>query len=190
MKRETSKPGSAGAAAIAVAAAGVGLLTGLAARAGARGVMVAAEPLSGHWLDIVKADHLIIADLIERALATRGTAKARRTMLLGRIKEAFVRHAVEEEHVIYPALVFAGQAEASARLAAEHAAVKTALFELERTDVEDPVWRTRLAALKDRLDAHMSEEEDQIFPELRRGLSPEEDARLTRLINIEGRRFA
>ena len=33
MKREKSKPGSAGTAAIAVAAAGVGLLTGLAARA-------------------------------------------------------------------------------------------------------------------------------------------------------------
>lgn len=189
MKTNKSKTGGAGAALIAVAAAGAGLLAGLAARAGARGVMVAAEPLSGHWLDIVKADHLIVQDLIERALATKGTAKARRVMLLGRIKEALVRHAVYEEHVIYPALTFGDAEEASARLAAEHAEVKAALYELERTATDDPAWRTRTAALKDRLEAHMREEEEDIFPALRRKLSAEDDARLTQLVNVEGRRF-
>lgn len=190
MKRERSKSGGAGAAVIAMAAAGVGLLTGLAARAGARGVMVAAETLSGHWLDIVKADHLIIQELIERALATKATAKARRTMLLGRIKEALVRHAVEEEYAIYPALTFADAGEAAARLAAAHAGIKTALYDLERIGTEDPAWRTRMVALQDRLTAHMREEEEDIFPALRRTLTPEADARLTQLVNIEGRRFA
>lgn len=189
MKSGKSKSGGAGAAAIAMAAAGVGLLTGLAARAGARGVMVAAEPLSGHWLDIVKGDHLVIQELLDRALATKGTAKARRTMLLGRIKEALVRHTVYEEHVIYPALTFANAEDAAARLAAEHAEVKAALFDLERTATDDPAWRSRMAALKDRLAAHMREEEDEVFPALRRTLSPEDDTRLTQLVNVEGRRF-
>lgn len=194
MTDKAKKPknsGGAGAAAIAVAAAGVGLLTGLAARAGARGVMVAAEPLSGHWLDIVKGDHLIILELVEKALSTRATAKARRALLLGRIKEALVRQTVEKEWVLYPALRLSGEAgEAAAdRLATDYAEVKAALFELEQTPSEDPLWRSRVGALRDRLVAHTREEEEEVFPALRKTLTAEEDARLTQLVNVEGRRF-
>jgi len=186
------KGGGAGAAAIAMAAAGVGLLTGLAARAGARGVMVAAEPLSGHWLDIVKADHLIIMELVDKAMATRATAKARRAMLLNRIKEALVRQTVEKEWVLYPALRLSGEAGVAAadRLATDYAEVKAALYELEQTPSTDPLWRSRMGALRDRLNAHTQDEEDNVFPALRKTLSAEEDARLTQLVNVEGRRFA
>ena len=189
----TDSKGGGGNLAFAAAAAGVGLLAGLAARAGARGVVIAAEPLGGHWLDIIKADHLVIQELFEKALASKATAKAKRTALLGRIKEALVRHAVEEETVLYPAVRFAegggvGPA-ASARLSLEHSEVKAQLYELERIAPDHPAWHSKLAALHRQLEAHMRLEEEEIFPALRRGLSPEEDARLTQLVNIEGRRF-
>ena len=47
-----------------------------------------------------------------------------------------------------------------------------------------------LAAMHRELEAHMRREEEEIFPALRRGLTPEEDARLTQQVNLEGRRFA
>lgn len=189
MDEKKQKTSGAGGVALAVAAAGAGLLAGLAARAGARGLVVAAEPLSGDWLDIIKGDHLIILDLIERALATKTTAKARRAMLLGRLKEALVRHSVEEESVLYPALRFADSVDASAKLAAEHAEVKAVIYDLERTDTEDPAWREKLVGLQRSLEAHMRQEEEETFPALRRLLAPEEDARLTQMVNVEGRRF-
>ena len=189
----TDSKGGGGNLAFAAAAAGVGLLAGLAARAGARGVVIAAEPLGGHWLDIIKADHLVIQELFEKALASKATAKAKRTALLGRIKEALVRHAVEEETVLYPAVRFAEGGgvgrPASARLSLEHSEVKAQLYELERIAPDHPAWHSKLAALHRQLEAHMRLEEEEIFPALRRGLSPEEDARLTQLVNIEGRRF-
>ena len=191
MKLKTPNPEGTGngGVAVALAAAGMGLLAGLAARAGARGLAAAAEPLGGHWLDIVKADHLVVSELFERALASKSTAKARRVMLLSRIKASLIRHAVEEETVLYPALRFAGSAKDSARLSGEHAEVKAQVYDLERTATDDPAWHTKLAALYRELEAHMRREEEEIFPALRRGLTPEEDARLTQLVNLEGRRF-
>lgn len=186
---KTDDKGGGSNLAFAAAAAGVGLLAGLAARAGARGLVVAAEPLGGHWLDIIKGDHLIIQELFERALASKATAKAKRVALLGRIKEALVRHAVEEETVLYPALRFADAAEASARLSGEHAEVKAQIYDLERTPADDPAWHGKLATLYRELEDHMRREEEEIFPAFRRGLTPEEDVRLTQLVNIEGRRF-
>lgn len=196
MKQKPSKTDETGGAgrsggnfAFAAAAAGVGLLAGLAARAGARGLVVAAEPLGGHWLDIIKADHLVIQELFERALATKSTAKAKRAALLARIKEALVKHAVEEETVLYPALRFAEAAEASSELSGEHAEVKAQVYDLERTDPDDPAWHSKLSTLYRELEVHMRREEEEVFPGLRRGLTPEEDARLTHLVNVEGRRF-
>ena len=118
-------------------------------------------------------------------------SEAEQDMLLGRIKEALVRQTVEKEWVLYPALRLSGEAgEAAAdRLATDYAEVKAALFELEQTPSEDPLWRSRMGALRDRLVAHTREEEEEVFPALRKTLTAEEDARLTQLVNVEGRRF-
>lgn len=174
---------------MAVAAAGVGLLTGLAARAGARGLAQAAEPLSGHWLDIAKIDHLTILDLLERARETKAKAKARRTMLFGRIRDNFYRHALWEESVIYPALRFHDQAEAASQACAGHADMKAALFDIERTPTDDPQWHHKLLSFHRDFAAQARIEEDELFPALRRAISAEEDVRLTALVNEQNRRF-
>ena len=190
MKPETREgPKRAGGIAMAVIAAGLGLVTGLAARAGAKGLAVAAEPLSGHWLDIAKADHLIILEALEAARATRPTAKARRAMLLGRVRDGFVRHALWEESIIYPALRFADLAEAAADLCLRHSDMKAALFDLERTPTDDPSWLTRLTELMRDFEVQARREEDEMFPALRRAISAEEDVRLTALVNQQNRRF-
>lgn len=190
MKAKTEEGPKRGAGiAMAALAAGLGLLTGLAARAGAKGLAVAAEPLSGHWLDIAKADHLIILEALEMARATRATAKARRAMLFGRVRDGFVRHALWEESIIFPALRFADQAKAAADLCARHSDLKAALFDLERTPADDPTWLTRLTALMRDFEVQARREEEELFPALRRAITAEEDVRLTALVNQQNRRF-
>lgn len=187
--RTEERPRSSGGVAVAALAAGLGLLTGLAARAGAKGLAVAAEPLSGHWLDIAKADHLIILEALEMARATKSTAKARRNMLFGRVRDGFVRHALWEESIIYPALRFADQAEAAADLCARHSDLKAVLFDIERTPTDDPAWLTKLTALTRDFEVQARREEEELFPALRRAITAEEDVRLTALVNQQNRRF-
>jgi len=181
------KPNAKAGLVMAGAAAAVGLVAGLAARAGARGVAKAAEPLLGHWLDVIKTEHLEVLEAVEKLEATKPTATARRAALLNRIRLLLTRHAVEEENVLYPALRL-GEAEAEAMdLSAEHATVKTALYELERMPAGDPGFKSRVRALRADLESHMHREETEIFPALRQGLSPEEDERLTALLLRDGR---
>ena len=190
MKPKTEeRPKAGGGVAVAALAAGLGLLTGLAARAGAKGLAVAAEPLSGHWLDIAKADHLIILEALEMARATKSTAKAKRNMLFGRVRDGFARHALWEESIIYPALRFTEQAEAAADLCARHSDMKAALFDLERTPTDDPTWLTKLTALMRDFEVQARREEEELFPALRRAITAEEDVRLTALVNQQNRRF-
>ena len=190
MKRDsTEAPRQVGGVATAVFAAVVGLATGLAARAGVKGLAAAAEPLSGHWLDIAKADHLIILDLLERAQAAKPAARARRAMLFGRARDAFARHALWEEAIIYPALRFNDLAEAAAQLCGGHADIKAAVFDLERTPVDEETWRPQLGTLLRAFETQARREEETLFPELRRAIDADEDARLTALVNQLNRRF-
>lgn len=184
------KPMARTGLAVAGAAAAVGVAAGIAARLGARGLKVAAEPLAGGWLETVKVQHLEILDLLERAEGTRQAATGRRAALLQRIKAALTRHAVEEENVLYPLLRLEEHGEEARALAEEHAGAKTLLYELEQIPPGDRRWIERLRALRRELESHMQQEEEVIFPALRQRLSAEEENRLTVAIRREGRLFS
>lgn len=184
------KPMARTGLAVAGAAAAVGVAAGIAARLGARGLKVAAEPLAGGWLDNIKVQHLEILELLERAEGTRETATAKRTALLGKIKVALTRHAIEEENVLYPLLRLEEQGEQARDLAEDHAAAKTLVYELEQTPPDDRRWIERLRALRRELETHMQQEEEEIFPALRLRLSAEEESRLTVALRREGRMFS
>jgi hemerythrin superfamily protein len=110
-------------------------------------------------------------------------------MLFGRVRDGFVRHALWEESIIYPALRFADQAEAAADLCTRHSDMKAALFDLERTPTDDPSWLTKLTALMRDFEVQARREEEELFPALRRAITAEEDVRLTALVNQQNRRF-
>ncbi|HYE43203.1 MAG TPA: hemerythrin domain-containing protein [Caulobacteraceae bacterium] len=181
------KPMARTGLAVAGAAAAVGVAAGIAARMGARGLRVAAEPLAGDWLDTVKGQHLEILDLVERAEGTKSTATARRTALLGKIKVALTRHAIEEENVLYPLLRLEELAEQAHSLVDDHADVKAILYDLDQIPPDDSRWIERMKTLRRELETHMQLEETDIFPALRLRLTPEEDSRLTVALRREGR---
>lgn len=174
--------------ALAGAAAAVGLAAGLAATAGARGIAKVAEPLAGDWFAIMKTEHLVVLELFERLEGTAPSAKARRLALLEKIRQALTRHAVQEENVLYPALRIAGLDIPAVQLAAEHADVRTTLYELEDLAADHPSWKGRVRSVRGELEAHMVQEEEEIFPELRRLLTPDQNERLTARMLREGRR--
>ena len=54
----------------------------------------------------------------------------------------------------------------------------------------DPAWLTTARELREKLEPHMRDEEDVVFPALREKLSDEENKRLTIAMNKEGFKLA
>lgn len=182
-------PHRAGIGAVAGAAA-VGLIAGLVADRGRKAMTQAAEGLAGDWVDVLKAEHLLVFEMFDRLEGAAANETGKRTRMLIKIRQAITKHAVQEENVIYPALAQADPSGEAAKLFAEHADVKTALYELEVLAKDDPQWMPKARALRHNIEEHARKEEDEVFPALRNQLSDEDSAKLTALMLREGQKLA
>lgn len=109
-----------------------------------------------------------------------------RTQWLLRLKRGLAAHAMAEEDVIYPLLSEqAGEQEAAAQLYAEHGAMKTHLYALERDLGDGAAWMDRVAALRNLIADHARQEEDVEFPRLRRLLDEDSAKRVARHVRRE-----
>jgi hemerythrin superfamily protein len=171
-------------------AAAAGLIAGVAATLGRKAVVQAAEALTGDWFDVLRAEHLIVLEFFDRLELTSEAEPNRRQRLLAKLKAALDKHAFEEENVIYPALRHAAPGGEAQKLYADHAEVKTLIYELETTPADQPTWAKTLQRLRAAVEAHVREEEDEVFPQLRDRLTEDEDARLTAMLHKNGVKLA
>jgi hemerythrin superfamily protein len=167
--------------------AAFGLVAGLALPHARRAVM---QGSAGDWATALTAEHQKVQKAFEALLQTSDEDMAKRELLLTKIAYALTKHAIEEENVIYPALAEAGFGEAARHLVADHGEVKTFIYDLRRLSSSDLKWINQARQLWAKLQAHVREEEDKIFPELRQRLSPEDNAKLTTMMNWEGFKVA
>jgi hemerythrin superfamily protein len=170
--------------------AALGLAAGLALPAARKAVIQGPALAAGDWMEALKAEHRTMEKSFEALLKTRHDEAAKREMLLTKIAYALTKHAIEEENVIYPALsenAFTNQAH---HLMEEHGLAKTLVYDLRRISAADPAWMIRAQELWAALQKHFRAEEDEIFPAFRDGLTREENAKLTRMMNWEGFKVA
>jgi hemerythrin superfamily protein len=84
-------------------------------------------------------------------------------------------HAEIEETIFYPAT---REAEPTRDLVLEsieeHKQIKMVLADLERTDMTTDVWGAALKVLKEDVMHHVGEEEDELFPKVRKVLSKQQ----------------
>ena len=146
--------------------------------------------MSGDWVDALTAEHRLTQGLFDTLEATDDSQVATRTTLLGKLKYALTKHANEEENVIYPALRQANLAHDADALTGEHGYVKTYLYELETLPKNSPDWLARVRDFRAMLEEHIRMEEEEVFPAFRKLMSPEQNARLTSLMNKEGFKMA
>jgi iron-sulfur cluster repair protein YtfE (RIC family) len=171
------------------AGAAVGLLAGLAATVGRKAAAQATDALTGDWSDVLKAEHLLLAELFDLIDMTKHHQGARRRRLFARLRLALDKHAFQEESVIYPALKLADPDGPADRLFADHAEVKTLLYKIEQMSADDHAWIRQVHALRAAIEAHMREEEDVIFPHLQSKLSVQETVTLSAVMNRTGARL-
>jgi iron-sulfur cluster repair protein YtfE (RIC family) len=187
--RFTGSEASGNGLALAGAAAG-GLALGVLAMLGRKAAVQAPTALAGNWDDALKLEHAATRKVFDALEATDEKSTAKRNMLLSHLKHALMKHAIEEENVIYPALRDAGQADAADGLNKDHGYVKQYLYTLENTPTASPEWIATVRKFRADIEQHMREEEDNLFPMLRATLSEARNKELTLMMNKEGFKVA
>jgi hemerythrin superfamily protein len=173
-----------------VTGAALGFAAGLALPHARKAAMQGPSLAAGDWVDALSAEHKMVQGLFAKLLDTDESQATQRNLLLTKIAYALTKHAVEEENVIYPALLESTQADQARHLIHEHGDIKTFIYELRRMPASDPMWLARARQFSDTLDKHIREEEDEIFPAFRDALTEAENDKLTRMLNWEGFKVA
>ncbi|MGA8115079.1 MAG: hemerythrin domain-containing protein [Actinocatenispora sp.] len=125
-------------------------------------------------IEVLAHDHREVEDLFRR-LEEPGLAPEASRDLVERVTVELVRHAVAEEHWLYPAVreYVPDGSELADDETAEHGEMEVVLKALEGMSPLDPEYRARVDDLISDVRAHIAEEEQQLFPALAAATTPE-----------------
>jgi hemerythrin superfamily protein len=121
--------------------------------------------------ELLKSDHEKVAKLFERIESASGKAK---TSIFKQIQNELEIHTQIEEDIFYPALRNAEETrDVTLEAYEEHRVVKDLLAELAGGKPSDQ-WDAKLTVLKENVEHHVDEEEDDMFGKAKDVLSTEE----------------
>jgi hemerythrin-like domain-containing protein len=123
-------------------------------------------------IDLLKQDHDEVEQLFSRFEGLGNGARKRRQQLVDKIIESLSMHAAIEEQVLYPAArreVPSTDDDVLESLE-EHHIVKWTLSELEDLDPDDERFVAKVTVLMESVRHHVDEEEQELFPQLRKAL--------------------
>lgn len=119
-------------------------------------------------IELLESDHEKVKKLLERGDDTTERAVKTRTELFAEIKKEMEVHEAIEEEIFYPALKEHPKAKDIVLEGyEEHHVVDTILAELGETSVEDERWAAKFAVMKENIEHHIEEEEDDMFAKAR-----------------------
>lgn len=127
----------------------------------------------GHGGDAIAelmTDHREVEEMFARIKAIPGGGQELRDVV-DEVTIELVRHSIAEEEYLYPAVRkhIEGGGEIVDREIADHGRVEELLKDLEKTDTDDPRTGPLLQRLMQEVTAHVQDEEENLFPMLRRG---------------------
>jgi hemerythrin-like domain-containing protein len=130
-------------------------------------------------IQLLKEDHKKVRKLLSELADTTPRGVKTRTELLEKIATELRVHTKIEEEIFYPALRAAAktqddQAMYFEALEEHRAAGELVLPDLEKTDVSSDKFSGRAKVLKELVEHHAGEEEQEMFPRARELLSAEE----------------
>jgi hemerythrin superfamily protein len=127
-------------------------------------------------LDLIKQDHKRLRKLLEETLEAEGAAREER---MDYLRTELVAHERMEEEVLYPRLRNEKKAHDTVLEGyEEHHVADVLLDELLDLPPETDLWKAKVKVLKENVEHHMDEEEDELFKEARAVLNREELDRL------------
>lgn len=124
---------------------------------------------------LIRADHRKVESIFENIEKTSERATATREKLYSELQNELRIHTETEERALYPGLKGHEETESFAfEGAEEHSVVKFLLDRLDGTVCESKEWSAQIKALKEAVEHHVKEEEEEMFPKMRKAFNAEE----------------
>lgn len=127
-----------------------------------------------HALELLVEQH----DKVDRLIAeleADDLAPERRRLLFQELADNVAAHSTVEEKLFYPSVRAAQTQDILLESTEEHLAIKRVLADLLQLSLDDERFDAKLAVLKEEIEHHARDEEEQIlFPKLRRLMSEEQ----------------
>ena len=120
---------------------------------------------------ILKRDHREVAQMLKILDASKPGARRRQTV--EKLTAALELHMEIEERVIYPVVQRVVGKEEAEEAGVEHGLAREGLSDLQRL-VDEPGFGAAVAMLTAGIRHHVKEEEQEVFPELKRKIDREE----------------
>jgi len=125
--------------------------------------------------ELLKKDHEKVSGIFEKLDSTTERGVKTREELFTQLKQELDVHTQIEEQIFYPAIKEAQEThDITLEAYEEHAVVKQLLAELEKLPKDDETWGAKLKVLKENVEHHVEEEEDEMFPAAKQVLSSEQ----------------
>jgi hypothetical protein len=122
--------------------------------------------------ELLKADHEKVAGLFDRLDAATGKEKL---SVFNQIKTELELHTHIEETIFYPALEKPAEThDLTLEAYEEHKTVKSLLAELSGARTADDEWQAKAKVLRENVEHHVDEEENELFDKAGDALSDEE----------------
>ena len=117
---------------------------------------------------LLKEDHQKVSGIFEKLEETTERAEKTRAELFAQLQQELEIHAHIEETIFYPELKREAETrEITLEGIEEHKDIKAALAEVGGTAVTSELWAIRLKVLKELVEHHVEEEEDEMFKSAR-----------------------
>ena len=124
---------------------------------------------------MLEEDHEKVKKLLSEADDTTERGVKTRQELFAKIKQELLVHERLEEELLYPALKEHDKTkEVSLEGYEEHHVVNEIMAELEETPVDDEKWAAKFSVMKENIEHHIEEEEDEMFKKGRQVLDKEQ----------------
>ncbi|WP_417622882.1 hemerythrin domain-containing protein [Parasphingorhabdus sp.] len=131
----------------------------------------------------LKQDHDRHRQMLERVADTSGDSKERREAF-EQLRIDVSAHANAEEQSLYAEMLSRPDLQDKGRHSvAEHKEADEYFEDLVSKDFDNPGWLTRFKTLKERLEHHMDEEENEIFAAAKKDLSKQRAQELAEIFN-------
>ena len=126
-------------------------------------------------IKLLKDDHDKVKKLLEQLDSTTERGVKTREELFGKVKEELTVHEAIEEEIFYPALRDHPKTkEIVLEAYEEHHVVDVVMAEISQVPYDDETWGAKLTVMKENVEHHIEEEEDEMFKQARQVFGSDE----------------
>jgi iron-sulfur cluster repair protein YtfE (RIC family) len=134
--------------------------------------------MSQDAISLLKQQHKSAREALEALAHTTERGLKTRHELLAKLRSELTQHMLIEEEIFYPAFKAAVERKKDKRLyyeaQEEHKAAKTVLKDLMRADPASVAFGAKAKVLKELIEHHVEEEEQEMFPRAREAFDKQE----------------